>query len=82
VDAQLKQQKAMMQDLAALGHDPNDKLKAYALAEEYGSKLYTGVFYRKAVPEPTMEGLAAERHATLKDKALPRSQILKLFAPA
>lgn len=82
VDAQLKQQKATMQDLTGLGHDPHDKLQAYARAEEYGTKLYTGVFFKKAVPEPTMEGLAAERHAALKEKALPKSEILKLFAPA
>jgi hypothetical protein len=28
-----------------------------------------------------MEGLAAERHAALRAKALPKSDILKLFAP-
>ncbi|HSL24595.1 MAG TPA: 2-oxoacid:ferredoxin oxidoreductase subunit beta [Vicinamibacterales bacterium] len=82
VEAQLKQQKAAMQDLKALGHDPSDKLKAYALAEDYGSKLYTGVFYRREVPEPTMEGLARQRHEELAPKALKRNEILKLFAPA
>jgi 2-oxoglutarate ferredoxin oxidoreductase subunit beta len=81
-EAQLKQQKATMQDLKALGHDPADKLRAYALAEEYGSKLYVGVFYRRPIHEPTMEGLAAERHAALREQALPKNQILKLFAPA
>jgi 2-oxoglutarate ferredoxin oxidoreductase subunit beta len=81
-DAQLKQQKAVMQDVKTLGHDSSDKLGAYALAEEYGEKLYTGVFYRKPVSDPTMEGLAAERHAALRSKALPKSEILKLFAPA
>ena len=80
VEAQLKQQKAMMQDLKTLGHDSSDKLKAYALAEEYGAKLYTGVFYRTA-PAPTMEGLAAERHAELKEQALPKRDILNLFRP-
>ncbi len=82
VEAQLKQQKAAMQDLKALGHDPSDKLKAYALAEQYGTKLYTGVFYRKAVADPTMEALAAERHEQLKSKALPKGEILKLFSPS
>lgn len=81
-EAQLKQQKAQMQDLKALGHDPSDKLRAYALAEEYGSKLYVGVLYRRETPEPTMEALAAQRHAALRSKALPKSDILELFAPA
>jgi 2-oxoglutarate ferredoxin oxidoreductase subunit beta len=81
-DAQLKQQKAAMQDLKTLGHDSSDRLRAYALAEEYGEKLYTGVFYRNPVSDPTMESLAAERHEALKSKALPKGEILKLFAPA
>ena len=81
-EAQLKQQKAAMQDLKALGHDPSDKLKAYALAEDYGTSLHVGVFYRREVPAPTMEGLAAERHAALRSKALPKSDILRLFEPA
>jgi 2-oxoglutarate ferredoxin oxidoreductase subunit beta len=81
-DAQLKQQKAVMQDLKALGHDSSNKMSAYALAEEYGHKLYAGVFYRRPVAQPTMEGLAAERHDALRAKALPKGDILKLFAPA
>src|SRR5512144_3269246 len=82
VDAQLKEQKASMKPLASIGHDSTDKLKAYALAEEDGKTLYTGIFYKKPVPEPTMEGLAAERHAQLKDKALARKDLLKLFLPS
>jgi 2-oxoglutarate ferredoxin oxidoreductase subunit beta len=81
-EAQLKQQKAQMQDLKALGHDSSDRLRAYALAEEYGTKLYVGVFYRREPPEATMEALAAERHAALRARALPKSEILKVFAPA
>ena len=82
VDAQLKEQKAAMKPLASIGHDPTDKLKAYALAEEYSTKLYTGVFYKKPVPEPTMERLAAERHEALREKALPRKDLLTLFLPS
>jgi 2-oxoglutarate ferredoxin oxidoreductase subunit beta len=81
-DVQLKQQKAAMQDLQALGHDPSDKLKAYSLAEEYGSKLYVGLFYRRENPDPTMDALVTERHAQLASKALAKRDILKLFAPA
>ena len=81
-DQQLKQQKATMRDLKKLGHDPSDKLKAYALAEEYGTTLYAGVFYRRDDPAPTMEGLAAARHAELRKTARPKSEILSVFEPA
>ena len=52
----LKAQKAMMQALAELGHDPTDRLKAMALAAEYGTKLYTGVFYRNPEPPAHLRG--------------------------
>ncbi len=50
-----------MQALASLGHDPADRLKAMALASEYGEKLYTGVFYRNPEPPPTYEAEARRR---------------------
>ncbi len=45
-----------MQTLASLGHDPADRLKAMALASEYGHKLYTGVFYRNPEPAADLRG--------------------------
>ena len=54
----LKAHKATMQPLAGLGHDPSDRLKAMALAAEYGTKLYTGVLYRNPAPPPTYESEA------------------------
>jgi 2-oxoglutarate/2-oxoacid ferredoxin oxidoreductase subunit beta len=80
-DQQLKQQKATMRDLKSLGHDPSDRLNAYALAEEYGTTLYTGVFYRRDEHLPTMEGLAAARHEELRKTTPPKREILSLFEP-
>jgi 2-oxoglutarate ferredoxin oxidoreductase subunit beta len=78
-DHQLKAQKTVMQSLASLGHNPADRLAAMALAQEYGQKLYTGVFYRNPDPLPTFEGLARERHQALADPARTRYQIMNLF---
>jgi 2-oxoglutarate ferredoxin oxidoreductase subunit beta len=81
-DAQLKAHKAAMKSLAALGHDPNDRLRAMSLAQEYGVTLYTGVFYRDPEPGGTFEQAVAARHATLGPGAAPRARILDLFAAA
>jgi len=52
--------------LEEIGHDPSNKVEAYRLAEEYGEKLYTGIFYR--APEmPQMEYAAL--HAARADAA-------------
>src|SRR5512138_1923558 len=45
-DAQLKAHKSQMKSLESVGHDSADRLKALALAAEYGRTLYTGVFYK------------------------------------
>ena len=50
---QIKVQKAKMKKLSDLGHDPSNRLKAMELAQDYGSALYTGVFYRNPTPPPT-----------------------------
>ena len=60
-EQQLKAHKGTMQTLSSLGHDPADRLKAMALASEYGHKLYTGVFYRNPEPPPTYEAEARRR---------------------
>jgi 2-oxoglutarate ferredoxin oxidoreductase subunit beta len=78
-DHQLKDHRAAMIPLQGLGHDPSNRLKAMDLAQEYGVKLYTGVFYRNPTPPPTFEALARERQAKLSAGALPREKILDLF---
>jgi len=80
-DEQLKAHKATMQPLAALGHDASDRLKAMALAAEYGEKLYTGVFYRNPEPPPTYEGEARRRQAEAGREAPPRERVLEIFLP-
>ena len=57
----LKVHKAAMKPLAALGHDPSDKMRALALAEDYGKELHTGVFYRSPSPPPTYDSIVRER---------------------
>jgi 2-oxoglutarate ferredoxin oxidoreductase subunit beta len=80
-EAQLRQHKAEMQSLESLNHDPSDRLKAMGLAQEYGHKLYTGVFYRNPAPPPTYEQGVRERQEALQPSALPRERILDLFIP-
>lgn len=81
VEQQLKEQKKIMQTLASLGHDPMDRLKAMAMAQEYGAKLYTGVFYKNPNPPATYDQLVKERHEAMKAEALPKERILDLFIP-
>jgi len=78
-DQQLKAQKSTMQGLDELGHDPSDQLAAFGMARDYGSKLYTGVFYRKPKPEPTFEVLARERQKVFGAGTRPKHAIMDLF---
>jgi 2-oxoglutarate/2-oxoacid ferredoxin oxidoreductase subunit beta len=78
-EQQLKAQKGALQPLAALGHDSADRLKAMALATEYGTKLYTGVLYRNPEPPPTYEAQARARQLEARPQAGPRHQILEMF---
>jgi 2-oxoglutarate ferredoxin oxidoreductase subunit beta len=80
-EQQLKAHKAGLQALASLGHDPSDRLKAMALASEYGTKLYTGVFYRNPQPPPTYEAEARRRQAEASASARPKERILEMFRP-
>ena len=66
---QVKVQKAKMKNLAALGHDSKDRLKAMELAQDYGTELYTGVFYRKPNPPETYDSYIASRQNELQLKA-------------
>jgi 2-oxoglutarate ferredoxin oxidoreductase subunit beta len=78
-DQQVKAQRERMQALTTLGHDPSDRLAAMALAQEYGQKLYTGVFYRNEAPPPTFEALARERQQSLMRPSLSRQRVLDAF---
>jgi 2-oxoglutarate ferredoxin oxidoreductase subunit beta len=80
-EQQLKAHKTAMQPLTSLGHDPSDRLKAMALASEYGQKLYTGVFYRNPDPPPTFEAQARRRQEETKAQARPKDRILDMFRP-
>ncbi len=80
-DAQLKEQKATMQSLQGLKHDQADRLRAMDLAQEYGTKLYTGIFYRHPDPPPTYDDLVRQRVKELGAAALPKSSILQNFIP-
>ena len=80
-EQQLKAHKTAMQPLAALGHDPADRLKAMALAAEYGHKLYTGVFYRNPQPPPTYGAEVQRRQEETRSQARPRERILEMFRP-
>ncbi len=80
-ESQLKAQKAMMQSLESMGHDPADRLRAMDLARDYGVKLYTGVFYRDPSPPPSYDSQIQTRQAELQGKGLPRERILESFLP-
>jgi 2-oxoglutarate/2-oxoacid ferredoxin oxidoreductase subunit beta len=80
-DHMLKAQKERMQRLTDLKHDSKDRLQAMALAAEYGTKLYTGVFYRKADPDPTYEELVKDLRGKMQKSAVPKEKILSMFVP-
>jgi 2-oxoglutarate ferredoxin oxidoreductase subunit beta len=80
-EQQLKAQKAQMQMLDKMGHDPSDRLRAMDLAQEYSTKLYVGVFYRNPNPPPTYDQEVHARQAELCKQALPKERILELFIP-
>jgi 2-oxoglutarate ferredoxin oxidoreductase subunit beta len=80
-DQQLKSQKAMMVSLEAAGHDPANRLRAMDLAQDYGTKLYTGVLYRDPSGDPPYEVYARARQDEMAPGALPRQRILDLFVP-
>ena len=69
-----------MRPLATSGHDPSNRLAAMALAQEYGSVLYTGVFYRDPDPGLTFEQAAAERQIAHRAPREASARVLDLFA--
>jgi 2-oxoglutarate ferredoxin oxidoreductase subunit beta len=80
-DQQLKTQKAKIEDLRALGHEPSDWLRAVDLARDYATKLYTGVFYRNPEPAPTFADAVNSLQEEVRPTALPKQDILRLFVP-
>jgi 2-oxoglutarate/2-oxoacid ferredoxin oxidoreductase subunit beta len=80
-EAQLRSHKASLERLEDLGHDPSDRLRAMDLAQAYGQRLLTGVFYREPSPRPTYEALVRERQTALGAGAPPRHRILERFVP-
>lgn len=61
-------------DLAEEGHDPSDRVAAFARALEWGERIPTGVFYR--VQRPTYE----EQVVSLQEGAIARRKLGKLSA--
>ena len=80
-DSQLKIQKGRMKTLESLGHDPSDRIKAMTLAQDYGTELYTGVFYRDPTPPPHLGEYVKERQAGV-GPAPDRERVLDVFQPA
>jgi 2-oxoglutarate ferredoxin oxidoreductase subunit beta len=80
-DQQLKSQKSRIIPLESLGHDPANRLRAMELAQDYGTKLYTGVFFRDPEPDITYDAEARQRHAEMMPLALQRTRILDMFQP-
>ena len=68
-----------LQALFTIGNDASDRLKAIALASEYGSKLYTGVLYRNPDPPPTYGAATRQRQEHMTAEALPKERILETF---
>jgi 2-oxoglutarate ferredoxin oxidoreductase subunit beta len=81
-EQQIKAQKAMMQSLESLGHDPSDASRATELARDYGKKLYTGVLYRNPTVPTTYGQGVTDRHRALAAQAVDRKDILKRFVPS
>ncbi len=80
IEDQVKAQRAKLESLMDLGHDSKDQLKAFGLAEAYGEKLYTGIFY-KVDPAPTYDQMIVERQKALSGTSLPKDRILEKFLP-
>lgn len=78
-DQQLRVHKQKMKSLKDLSHDATDRLKAMALAQEYGTSLHTGVFYRDPEPPPTFESAVKDLQQRLLPEAHLRVDILKMF---
>jgi len=79
-DNQMKAQKAKMKKLSDLGHDPTNRLRAMELASEYGTSLYTGVFYKNPNPTETYDAQIRRLQKELAPQARPTNALLKIEA--
>jgi len=78
-EQQVKAQRARLRPLAAMGHDPTNRLAAMDLAQAYGEVLYTGVLYENPNPVPTLDAQMQARQRELAEKAIERNRILDMF---
>jgi 2-oxoglutarate ferredoxin oxidoreductase subunit beta len=78
---QLKAQKARIQNLESMGHDPADQARATALARDYGTCLYTGVLYRNPNPPATFGQGVVERRKVSNGLRVSRHELLNRFSP-
>jgi 2-oxoglutarate ferredoxin oxidoreductase subunit beta len=78
-DWQSPDHKAALKRLSELGHDPSDRIAAMTRAQEYGSALHVGVFYRNPAPPPTYEHLVKQRQDEQAAKAKPAARMLDAF---
>jgi 2-oxoglutarate ferredoxin oxidoreductase subunit beta len=76
---QMKGLKAIQVSLESIGHNPADRLAAMDLAQDYGTKMHLGVFYRNPEPPPTYGDLVKERQEQQAETAIARERILDLF---
>ena len=77
-ETQIKAQKAKMQKLSDLGHDPTNRIRAMELASEYGTSLYTGVFYKNPNPPTTYDQSIRDQQKELASQARPLTDLLKV----
>jgi len=77
-ETQVKAQRLRMKKLSDLGHDPTHRIRAMELASEYGTSLYTGVFYRNPAPAPTYDSYIKTMQQELASEARPLDCLLPL----
>jgi 2-oxoglutarate ferredoxin oxidoreductase subunit beta len=73
---QVKIQKSKMKKLSDLGHDSTNRIRAMELASEYGTSLYTGVFYRNPNPPDTYDSYIKNLQKELAPQARPLDRLL------
>jgi 2-oxoglutarate ferredoxin oxidoreductase subunit beta len=76
-EEQLRAHKQRMEPVAALGHDPADRIQAMVLAAQCDERLLTGLFYRNPEPPPSYE----ERVRGLRPRDARGRDVLETFRP-
>jgi 2-oxoglutarate ferredoxin oxidoreductase subunit beta len=80
-ESQLKAQKERMVSLESINHDSSDRLKAMGLAQDYGNKIHTGIFYRNPNPPTSYGDRVIEKRAFYKGVSPAKKDILNMFMP-